>query len=152
MKTITRTLCLLFALMIGEINAQTQQINVNIAGSDNGTDYSTTIDPIVPDATQADLTSAPQATDQLTMIASPNPFKERTVITCSFPATGKLILEIRNMFGETVKTIEENVSQTGDKSIEVSSERFRPGIYTAMLMFKTSKNVMTKTIRIVYNR
>jgi hypothetical protein len=56
------------------------------------------------------------------------------------------------MFGETVKTIEDNVTQQGDKSIEVSSERFRPGIYTAMVIFKTSKNVMIKTIRIVYNQ
>jgi hypothetical protein len=150
MKTIT--LYLLFAFTIGVINAQTQQVPVNIAGNGEGADYSLTATPPVPDAVPADQVTIPQGTEQLTMAASPNPFKDRTLITCSFQATGKLTLEIRNMFGETVKSFEDNVAQVGDKSFELTSERLRPGIYTAMLIFKTSKSVMIKTIRIVYNQ
>jgi hypothetical protein len=152
MKKITLTLCLLFALAIGLINGQTLQVPVNMAGLSEDADYSAVPNPQVSGADKADLTSTPQVADQLTMTATPNPFKDRTLITCSFPATGKLILEVRNMFGETVKTIEDNVTELGDKSMEVTSDRFRPGIYTAMLIFKTSKNVMIKTIRIVNNQ
>ena len=86
------------------------------------------------------------------MVSSPNPFKDRTLITCTFPETGKFILEIRNMFGETVKNIEDNVGQKGTQTMEVTSEHLKPGIYTAMMMFKTSQNVMIKTIRIVYTQ
>jgi hypothetical protein len=56
------------------------------------------------------------------------------------------------MFGETIKSFEINVEQEGCQTMEVTSENLRPGIYTAMLVFKTSDNVTMKTTRMVYTK
>jgi hypothetical protein len=152
MKKIALMLCLLFALSIRMIYSQTMELPAAYTGNDDGAGYVFSADPAMPDATPAQLTTASAQPEKLTMNSSPNPFTSATQITCCFPAKGKLILEIRNMFGETVKTITENVDQEGDHSTEVSSEHLRPGIYTAIAVFKTSDNVLTKTIRIVCNQ
>jgi hypothetical protein len=151
MKQIALTLCLLFTVTIGMICAQPMQPATAIPGIENGSIYAFSMVPPQPDAIPASLVPVIKA-DQLTMVASPNPFTSRTEITFSLPGKGKVILGIRNMFGETVKTIEENADQEGDHSIEVTSEHLRPGVYTAILILKTSDNVMMKTIRIVCNQ
>jgi len=142
----------MFAFSIQAIYAQPSQSPVAITGNDNVPEYTLAVNPILPVVTPAEITSTSPQTDKLTMVSSPNPFTTRTTITCFLPSKGKLMLEIRNMFGETVKTDEQNVDQEGTLNLEVTSERLRPGIYTAVLTLKTSENVMTKNIRIVYNQ
>ena len=89
----------------------------------------------------------------LTLVSSPNPFTDRTTISCSLPEKGRLTLTIHNIFGETVKTLGDDVEHEGKYSVEVTSEKMRPGIYTAMLSLKTSGGlVLVKTIRIVYKK
>jgi hypothetical protein len=152
MKKFALMLCLLFTISIGMIHAQTSQAPASIPGNDNSYTFTLPADPMVTPAAPADLTITPPQADKLTMVSSPNPFTSRTEITCVLPVKGKLTLVVRNMFGETVRTIEENVEQEGTCSMEVTSEHLRPGIYTAILVLKTSDNVMMKTIRIVYNQ
>ena len=149
MKKVLFIFCLLSAFSIGVIFAQPSQSPVMINGNDNVSEYTLPVNPVLPDITPTEMTSTSQPADKLTMVSSPNPFTGRTTLTCVLPSKGKLMLEIRNMFGETVKTDEENVEQEGTRNIEVTSERLRPGIYTAVLTLKTNDNVLTKNIRIV---
>jgi hypothetical protein len=144
--------CLIFAASIGMTHSQITQGPAAILSSDNISEYTSTADSDSPDAKTAEPSGSTSQAGKLTMVASPNPFTSSTEITCDLPDKGKLMLGIRNMFGETVKTIEIIAEQEGSQSIEVTSEHLRPGIYTAMLVFKTSDNVMMKTIRIVYTK
>jgi hypothetical protein len=152
MKKITWMLCLLFAVSIRMICAQTLQSPAAIIDKANGSDYNLAVNSMLPDATPAEISGTPYQADKLNMISSPNPFTNQTLITCCLPAKGKLTLEIRNMFGETVRSIEDNVEQEGNHSIEVTSDQLRPGIYSAMLIFKTRDNTIMETIRIVYSQ
>ncbi len=152
MKKNTLIVSLLFLVSIGLTCAQTTPI-VNAAYSGNNDSEYTVIQlPALPGATPAELTAKASVPGKLTMTASPNPFTNLTVITCTLPEKGKLVLGIRDMFGETVKTIEVAVEEAGAKSIEVTSENLRPGIYTAMLAFKTVDNLMINVVRIVYTK
>jgi hypothetical protein len=152
MKKFTLILILLFAVSIRMVFSQTAQYAATITANDNLFDYALSADPMLPDMVQPDLASTTSLADKLTMVASPNPFTSRTTINCFLPVKGKLTLEIRNMFGATIKTIEETIDQVGTHSTEVTSEHLRPGIYTTILILKTSDDVLMKTIRIVYNQ
>ena len=152
MKKITLILCLLFAISIGMIYSQTMQVPAAIVYTDNTSDNLYIGDRVLPDASKAKSNITSHQADKLTMLSSPNPFTNRTMVTCFIPVKGKFVLGIRNMFGETVKTIENIVDREGSYNIEVTSEHLRPGIYTAILVLKTSNDVMMKTIRLVYNQ
>jgi hypothetical protein len=152
MKKIKQLFCLALVFSSLGVYAQTMDIPVSIAtdNADHGNLQSVTVISAEPAA--AAITSQYLPAVKLSMVSCPNPFTNRTSITCYLPVKGKLTLEIRNMFGETVNTIEDNVEKEGTCSLEVTSEHLRPGIYTALLMLKTSDNVMTKSIRIVCNQ
>jgi hypothetical protein len=138
---------MLFALLINTMQAQTVQGPA--AGSvNNNSDF------ILPSAMPegSDLLGVTHQKDKLTMISSPNPFSSRTVITCDFPSQGKAELGIRNMFGESVNTFITTVEQEGPMTFEVNSEHMRPGVYTALLVFKTGEDMLIKTIRLVYTK
>jgi hypothetical protein len=152
MKKFSLILCLLFAVSVRMIYSQTAQLASGVTLNDNISDYSLLMEPILPDVVMSDQSIASPRAEKLTMVACPNPFTNRTIINCFLPVKGKLTLEIRNMFGSTVKTTELNIDQDGTHSIEITSEHLRPGIYTAMLILKTSDDMLMKTIRIVYNQ
>jgi hypothetical protein len=152
MKKNAFILFLLFTIPQGMIYSQTMLLPTVLTANDNSSNVTFTADPLLPAATPADIPGTQCHADKLTMTSSPNPFVSQTVITCFLPSKGKLMLAIRNMFGETIKTIEDNIEQPGNYSLELTSEHFKPGIYTAMLVLKTGDNVMMKTIRIVCNQ
>lgn len=152
MKKITLILCLLSAISIRMTYAQPSQAHAAISGENSVSAFADSELSMLPEEPRAGLTDHGQKAVKLTMVASPNPFTSRTAITCYIPVKGKLTLEIRNMFGETVMSTEENVEQEGSHSMDVTSENLKPGIYTAMLRLKTGDNVMMNTIRIVHNK
>ena len=152
MKKIALMICVLIAFSIGMVHSQTSFGPV--AGTTSEYEFNNGVvqGSILPIAIPAELPAAALTVDKISMVASPNPFTARTTINCILPAKGKLTLGIRNMFGESVKTLEENILQEGSHLIEVTSEHLRPGIYTAMLVFRTNDDVVIKTIRIVFNQ
>jgi hypothetical protein len=152
MKKITLMLCLLFVFSMRLLFAQTLHLPLIIEEKSDKSEYSLVAVASTQVPVPAEMNTTFAALDKISMTSSPNPFTTRTQVTCCLPSKGKLSLGIRNMFGETVKTRESNVEQEGDCVLEVTSENLRPGVYTAILVFKTSDNVLTKTIRIVYNQ
>ena len=149
MKRISIVFSLVFTLSAGIIHAQTIQGPAAGIGNDNPMEYNIAAAPAMPGTARSTEGVELQPSDKLGLVASPNPFTTRTFISCVLPASGKLSLGIRDMFGETVKTFELNVEQEGAQSMELTSDHLRPGIYTAMLVFKTPDNILMKTIRIV---
>ncbi|MCX6306899.1 MAG: hypothetical protein NT040_18185 [Bacteroidetes bacterium] len=152
MKKNVLMLCLLFAFSVRMIYAQTSQAPVPLSDIVSESGYAGTSGAMLPDMPRPALPEIQVPADKLTMTSSPNPFTTHTVISCFLKEKGKLTLGIRNMFGETVKTFEDNIEQLGNHTIDVTSEDLRPGVYTAMLVFKTADNVLIKAIRIVYNQ
>lgn len=152
MKNFTMILCFIFAVSVGTLHSQTSQGPAATGSNDPMTGYTLTAGPSSPDAVQPESGGTPSPIGKLTMSASPNPFTARTVITCTLPGKGKLAMGVRNMFGETVRTFDLNVEQEGSQALEMTSDQLRPGIYTAMLVFKTADNVLMKAIRIVYTK
>jgi|GEM_PF-2361760 len=152
MKNMTLIFCLLFVFSTRMMYSQSVQVPLAISG-DNALSANPFAVPSAPAASVlADIENPAHPPVKLTMISSPNPFTSRTTITFTLPDKGKLFLEIRNMFGETVKSLEDNIEQEGSHSMEVTSEHLRPGIYTAIMVLKTNDNVFLKTIRIVCNQ
>ncbi|MDP1622244.1 MAG: hypothetical protein Q8M08_07880 [Bacteroidales bacterium] len=152
MKKNRLIIILWFTLSAGTVNAQTMQLPAVMADNVNSFDNTIAAQTLLSDGVAADQTINTNPADKLNMIASPNPFTSQTVITCYFPEKGKFLLGIRNMFGESVRLIEDYVEQEGNHCVEVTGDNLRSGIYTAMLIFKTKDNVMMKTIRLVYSQ
>lgn len=152
MNRFTLILCLLFVFSIRMMQAQSSQVAAVIPDDNTVTTQPVALNSLLADQAVNGLTGQPRQALRLDMVASPNPFSTRTMITFSLPAKCKLRMEIRNMFGETVKSMEENVDTEGSHSLEISSEHLQPGIYTAMLIVKTDDNMIMSTIRLVYNQ
>ncbi|MCX6250435.1 MAG: hypothetical protein NTX61_06760 [Bacteroidetes bacterium] len=88
----------------------------------------------------------------LSMTNQPNPFTGSSVINCFLPADGLVTIEIRNLLGVLVKSLVKEHWNQGNHSVRFTPENLATGIYLATLHLKTSKDELTRTIYIVYNR
>lgn len=82
----------------------------------------------------------------------PNPFASSTTIAYTLPFTGTVVLDIRNTFGETVKSLVNEMQIAGDHSLRLDASDLAPGIYTATIRISSSNNVVNSTIKLVISK
>ncbi|MFZ4521485.1 MAG: hypothetical protein ACOYNC_07260 [Bacteroidales bacterium] len=152
MKKISVVLCFLFTVSIRMAVAQTAQVPLPGITHETETGYVYLVKPLLPEAVPAETAIRSGDNGMLTITSSPNPFTSHTLISCNLPEKGKMTLGITNMFGEVVKTFDENIMQAGTQVTDITAENLQPGIYTALLVFRTSDQVLMKVLRIVYTR
>jgi hypothetical protein len=80
---------------------------------------------------------------EFTMFNYPNPFKNTTTIAYTLPETGKVTLELTDMYGKPIKTLVSDVQETGAYTVEVDpfDLNMAPGVY----MFNIKVEAATKT-------
>jgi hypothetical protein len=81
----------------------------------------------------------------------PNPFNAFTIITYFLPFDGKVSIEIRNLMGETMNLLVNEVQSSGDHSLRFDAGSLGPGIYTAIIRLR-GKDELSRTIKLVNSR
>ena len=79
----------------------------------------------------------------------PNPFMGTTTLTYSIPANGEVTLEIYDMIGNKVKVGVDATQNAGNYSVKLDANELQPGIYTAVLKYKTRDAVATRAIKMI---
>jgi hypothetical protein len=82
----------------------------------------------------------------------PNPFVKATTIAYTLPFDGNVNLEIRNMFGETVKTLIHEYQAIGEHNIKVDAGTLAPGVYTATISLDGLSTTLTNTIKLIVSK
>ena len=72
----------------------------------------------------------------------PNPFNPSTVIEISLPHNGTTTLNVYNVLGQLVKTIENGEMAAGNYDFTISMDKFASGVYFYTL--RQGSNSMTK--------
>jgi hypothetical protein len=143
---------LLLVFSMGNLFAQTGMMPAGLVDDKTESGSIIPINPAFPEHTTIVLNDVPDSDGKLSVVISPNPFSNHTSFICHLPAKGKLTLKIYNMFGESMMSFEDIIEEEGSHSIEMNSATFHPGIYTAMLVFKTRDNVVMRAVRMVCNQ
>ncbi len=93
------------------------------------------------------------ANDQtsLALKAFPNPFSGSVNLNWFLPREGNVLIEIMNMSGERVATVQEHFEQAGNESLQLADSGLRPGIYSVRIVLKAGNKLMSKAIKIVCN-
>ncbi len=90
-----------------------------------------------------------QAGNGLMLGNYPNPFTGNTLISYLLPFAGQVMIEIDDLAGVNLKTIDEGVQAAGNHSIRIDESNLNPGICLATLNLITRDKVLTRTIRIM---
>ncbi|MBN3035132.1 MAG: T9SS type A sorting domain-containing protein [Bacteroidales bacterium] len=72
----------------------------------------------------------------------PNPFKERTVIQVTIREASPLVIELLNLMGQTVRTIDQGWNQAGTHLISIEASGMDPGVYFYRVM--TGNSIVTR--------
>ena len=59
----------------------------------------------------------------------PNPFNPSTVVRYDLPKTSKVLIEVYNVLGQKVETLEDKNEQTGTHEVTFDGSRFPSGVY-----------------------
>jgi len=105
----------------------------------------------VVESTSTGLAGNPDR-DQILIRNFPNPFAGQTTFAYSLPVEGMVIFEIRNMLGNTVKTLENEIQEKGSHLLKFDAASLAPGIYTAIIRLSCNSKEMLRSIKIVNNR
>jgi hypothetical protein len=79
----------------------------------------------------------------------PNPFIGTTTLTYSIPENGEVTLEIYDMIGNKMKVEVDATQDAGNYSVIMDANELQPGIYTAILKYKTRDAVTTRAIKMI---
>jgi hypothetical protein len=79
----------------------------------------------------------------------PNPFNGSTTITYNLPIDGNVSLEIRNLLGEMVMVLVNELQEKGSHSLKLDGSMLPSGIYFAKLRVKNESNTFVRTIKMV---
>ncbi|MCX6251583.1 MAG: cohesin domain-containing protein [Bacteroidetes bacterium] len=90
--------------------------------------------------------------DKMTLKNQPNPFSNYTMIEYTLPFDGKVILEVRNLVGQTVKTLVNEMQTSGTHSLRFDSGSLVSGVYTATIRLNSNNNSAIRTIKLFNNR
>jgi hypothetical protein len=82
----------------------------------------------------------------------PNPFDSYTTISYSLPFDGKVTLTIRNLNGQLLKTIVNEMETKGDYNLNIEDWGLQSGVYVVSLTLKASDNELYRTIKVVKSR
>ena len=96
----------------------------------------------------------PGKTDGITLLNYPNPFRNNTTIAYSLPKEGHVKLTISNLYGQTIKTLEDKTASMGSHSVFVDPAELNipAGIYIYKLCFEADNMAETKTNKMVFTR
>ena len=89
------------------------------------------------------------ATGEMELASHPNPFNETTNLTYTLPENGRVILEVYNLLGNKIKTVVDEMQNSGEYQVKFDANILQPGVYTALLRVETNDDVLTKTIKII---
>jgi hypothetical protein len=89
-------------------------------------------------------------TGRLKLNFYPNPFHGIGTLRWHAPSTGSVSVEICNLWGESIGRIESVVENPGEQLVNVSSNRFVPGIYTLRISLESAGELMTGSMKIIY--
>jgi large repetitive protein len=79
----------------------------------------------------------------------PNPFNSNTTLMYTLPSDGRVTLTIRNMAGQTVKTVVNEMETKGDYLLNIEVGDLQSGVYFGTLSLKSNGKEILKTIRLV---
>jgi hypothetical protein len=82
----------------------------------------------------------------------PNPFDSYTTISYSLSFDGKVTLTIRNLNGQLLKTIVNEMETKGDYNVNIEDWGLQSGVYVVSLTLKSSDNELYRTIKVVKSR
>ncbi len=91
------------------------------------------------------------AKNPLKFYAYPNPFKDEITFSYISPEKGKIIIEIRNMFGELIETYTDHVNNKGIQYQTLRLNPTIPGFYSARIIYLTNKGSISATTKIICN-
>ncbi len=90
--------------------------------------------------------------NDLTLENHPNPFSDKTTISYNLPFEGKVTLVIRNMTGETIRTLADETQSQGIHQLILDGNSLAQGVYTASIVVGCKTGTATRTIKIVVTR
>ncbi len=79
----------------------------------------------------------------------PNPFIGYTTLTYSIPADGEVVLEIYDIIGNKVKVAVDETQSAGNYTQKLDANTLQPGIYTAILKYKTNDKEVVRAIKMI---
>jgi hypothetical protein len=79
----------------------------------------------------------------------PNPFVWNTMISYTLPYDGRVTITIRNLAGQVLKTIVNEMQSEGNYTINPDVADLQPGIYLATLRLKNNGKEISRTIRVM---
>ena len=130
---------------VAGIAVGTSTITYTISNSNNCTNFATVI------VTVSEATGIDDIKDNggLMFKNHPNPFSGNTTLNYTLPSDGRVTITIRNLAGQVVKTIVNEVETQGDYTSNIDLGELRSGVYFATLSLKKDGKEVIKTIRIV---
>jgi hypothetical protein len=121
-----------------------------------GSDYTLLMDP---QAVTFTITPAvvgveeQQPNNGLTLRSLGNPFRETIRFSYSLPFDGRVMLSIRNMAGQVVKTVVANRFEAqGDYQLQVVNLDLEAGIYFATLVLESEQEAVSCHIKLIKSR
>lgn len=88
----------------------------------------------------------------LKFYAYPNPFKDEITFSYISPESGKIIIEIRNTFGELIDSYTNYITNKETQYQTLRLNPIIPGIYAARIIYITNKGFISGTIKIICNK
>ena len=79
----------------------------------------------------------------------PNPFHEYTMIKYGIPYSGKVMLTIHGVLGNTIETLVDEVQPGGEYTVRYNSARLVPGMYTARIVLENNGETLVRTIKMI---
>jgi hypothetical protein len=79
----------------------------------------------------------------------PSPFSGRGTLRWFAPSASDVSVEINDLAGRTIESYRIAVERPGEQHLEVSSERFLPGIYLIRVITNTAGKITTGSVKIV---
>ena len=79
----------------------------------------------------------------------PNPFSNETTFDYTLPFDGKVTLIIRNLLGETVKTLIKEPQTQGDHTFKFDAGTVASGVYTATIKLDANGTKLVRTIKLI---
>jgi hypothetical protein len=90
-----------------------------------------------------------QDNNGLTLKNHPNPFTGNKTISYTLPSDGHVTLTLRNIAGQIVKTIINEMESEGEYILNIEAGELQSGVYLATLSLKSDGKELVKTIRLV---
>jgi len=121
---------------------------LNAQQQDDTIEEQTPKEPSIEDEVLATSSSA-----ALALQASPNPVAGKTKITFLLPSSGKVVVEIYNIQGKRIKTLNSGWLDEGAHSVvwrgdDEAGNRVSPGVYFCRLRFDTDARSLEKLIKL----